>query len=75
MGFGLFSQVTSGWTRENGLSLCQGQFRSDIRRTFFTERVVKLWNGLPRELMKSRFLEDFKKLLDVALSAMVELTR
>ncbi|KFQ64329.1 hypothetical protein N334_03016, partial [Pelecanus crispus] len=67
----LFSRACSDRTRGNGFKLKEGRFRLDIKKTFFTVRVVKYWNRLPREVIDAPSLATFKVRLDGALNNLI----
>jgi len=58
--------VCSDRTRGNTSKLKEGRFGLDIKKKFFTMRVVKHWPRLPREAVAV-----FKARLDGALSNLV----
>ncbi|KFO70133.1 hypothetical protein N303_05376, partial [Cuculus canorus] len=55
----------------NGFKLERGRLRLDIRKKFFTMRVVRHWHRLPREVVDAPSLEVFKARLDGALGSLV----
>ena len=63
--------MDSDTTRGNGFKLRQGKFRLDIRRKFFTQRVVMDGDRLPKEVVDAPSLEAFKARLDVALGSLI----
>ncbi|KFQ03006.1 hypothetical protein N330_06791, partial [Leptosomus discolor] len=55
----------------NGFKLKEGRFRLDVRKKFFTVRVVRHWNRLPGDAVDAPSLAVFKARLDGALSNLV----
>ncbi|KFR16756.1 hypothetical protein N306_06833, partial [Opisthocomus hoazin] len=55
----------------NDFKLEEGRFRLDIRKKFFTLRVVRPWSRLPREAVAAPSLAVFKARLDGALGNLV----
>ncbi|KFP92582.1 hypothetical protein N311_13148, partial [Apaloderma vittatum] len=66
-GQGIFTRVSRNRTRRNGFKLKENRFRLDLRKKFFSMRVARLWNRLPREIVYIPSLEMFKARLDEAL--------
>ena len=67
----LFEMVNNSRTRGNGFKLREGRLGLDVRGKFFTVRVVRCWNRLPRAVVDAPSLEVFKVRLDGALGTLV----
>jgi len=63
--------VCSDRTRGNGFKLKEGRLRLEMRKKFFTMKVVRHWERLPREAVAAPSLAVFKDNLDGALSNLV----
>ena len=68
-----FSKACCDRTRSNGFKQEEERIRLDIRKKFFTLRVVRPWCRLPREVVNAPTLETFKVRLDGALSNLIQL--
>ena len=62
----LFTQFDSDRIRQNGFKLNEGRFRLAVRKTFFTQRAMKHWHRLLRDVVGLPPLEALKARLDRA---------
>jgi len=52
-------------TTSNKYKLHQSSVKYDLRKHFFTKRVVSLWNSLPNIVVDSESINCFKSRLDL----------
>ena len=51
-------------TRGHAFKIFKNYCRTDVRKNFFTTRVITPWNDLPKEVITAASMDDFKKLID-----------
>jgi hypothetical protein len=58
----LFEFVPAGRTRlaADPLNIRAGPVRTDVRKNFFTQRVINSWNSIPTDIKNSRTVQQFK---------------
>ena len=59
-----FEMETSNRTRGHNLKLKKKHCRLDVRKFFFSHRVVDFWNDLPSDVVNSNSLNIFKRKID-----------
>jgi len=65
----LFPLAGETRTRGHSLKIRGSRFRTELRRNFFTQRVVNLWNSLPSEAVEATSLNVFKARIDKFLNS------
>uniref|UniRef100_A0A8C5LYI6 Reverse transcriptase domain-containing protein n=1 Tax=Leptobrachium leishanense TaxID=445787 RepID=A0A8C5LYI6_9ANUR len=60
----IFKRKQNSKTRGHSLRLEGQRFKSNIRKHYFTERVVDTWNSLPVEVVEAKTVIEFKQAWD-----------
>ena len=66
-----FSVGDNDWTRRSGFKLKEGRVILDVRKNFFTQSMVRLWNRLSREVVDAPSLEAFKSRMNEVLGILI----
>ena len=53
-----------GNSRMRGLRIRGSKFKTELRRNYFSQRVVNLWNSLPQSAVDAGTVSKFKEELD-----------
>ena len=65
----LFPLAGETRTRGHGLKIRGSRFRTELRRNFFTQNIVNLWNSLSSEAVEATSLDVFKARIDNFLNS------
>eukprot|EP00061_Rhincodon_typus_P003391 g19968.t1 len=65
----LFLMLEKSRTWDHSLRIRGKPFKAEMRKNFFSQRVVKLWNSFPQEAVVASSLDIYKKELDVVHAA------
>ena len=65
----MFPMAGEPRTRGHSLRIRGKPFRTEMRKNFFTQRVVGLWNSLPQRAVEASSISIFKRELDIFLQA------
>ena len=57
--------INSNHTRGHTCKLVKKFVRTSLRQSFFTNRVIDLWNKLPSSIIDSSSIEEFKHMIDL----------
>ena len=60
----LFPSVEGSITRGHSFWMRGRRLRGDLRKTFFTQWMVGIWNALPGKIVEAGNLETLKKYLE-----------
>lgn len=67
-----FQLVDNNRTRGHRYKLVKNRCRTELRKRFFSQRVIDVWNKLPSEVVESDSVNSFKNRLDKVLNFIVE---
>ena len=64
LNYATFFKLSTNNTRGHELKLFKQRNRLNVRRNFFSQRIVESWNVLPEEIVNCATVMHFEKLYD-----------
>ena len=63
----MFPLVGQSRTRDHRFRIRGGRFKTEMKRNYFSQRVVNLWDSLPQSAVDAGTLSKFKEEIDRVL--------